>query len=211
MSLFQKPMIVVACILSLLFVNPVVLIAQTTSKRSRANIYELQVGTKIRLQMDNEINSKSSSVNDTFTARVIKPIVVDEVTILPTDAIVEGRVIDVRSSASAGKGGKLEVRFEKLRLKGGLTRDIDAVLVNRLKSKSAGTKNALTIIGGTLIGALIGVFANADRGALIGASLGAGAGTGTVLIRKGKDVRIKADAKFEIELKKKVTLPAEGF
>ena len=211
MSLFQKPMIVIAFIFSLLFVNPIVLVAQTTSKQSRTNIYELQVGTKIRLQMDNEINSKSSSVNDTFTAKVVKPIVVDGVTILPVDVIVEGRVIDVRSAASAGKGGKLEVRFEKLRFKNGLTRNIDAVLVNPLKSKSAGSKNALTVIGGTIIGALIGVFAKSDSGALIGASLGAGVGTGTVLIRKGKEVRIKADKKFEIELKKKVTLPAEGF
>jgi hypothetical protein len=35
--------------------------------------------------MDNEINSKVASVNDTFTATVVVPLIIREVTVLPAE------------------------------------------------------------------------------------------------------------------------------
>lgn len=193
--------------LTLFFLNPVILIAQPES----SNINELKSGTKILVQMDNEINSKASSLNDTFTVTVAEPVTVRDVVILPIGATIEGRITKAKQASTGGENGNLEVIFETLTLENGVKRKIEAILVNDLKAESSQTGKLLTILGGTALGGIIGAVTKVENGALIGAGIGAGAGTGTALLQKGKNVRIKADEKFEIVLTKSVTLPAEDF
>lgn len=175
------------------------------------SIYELQAGTKIRLRMDTEINSKVSSVNDTFTATITEPVLVREVVILPVGTIIEGRVTKVDPASAGGKNGEMEVAFERLRFKDGEERAIEGILVNKLFAESTQKTGILAVIGGAALGAVFGAVSKADNGALIGAGLGAGAGTSIALLRKGKEVKIKTDEKFEIEITKNVTLPVEDF
>jgi hypothetical protein len=196
-----------AILLTLFFVNPVILTAQTRA----ASINELKSGTKIRVQMDNEINSEVSSLDDTFTVVVTDPVSVKDVVVLPSGATIEGRITVAKRASTGGKNGNLEVVFETLKLENGAKRTIEAVLVKKLEAKTSNTGKLLTILGGTALGGILGVVSNVDNGALIGAGIGAGVGTGTALLQKGKDVRIRADEKFEIQLTKSVTLPAEGF
>ncbi|CAN5652854.1 hypothetical protein BH24ACI2_BH24ACI2_00070 [soil metagenome] len=190
---------------SLLFASFISANAQTDS------IYEIQAGTKIRVRMDNEINSEVSGVNDTFTTTIAEPVKVRETVVLPIGTIIEGRITEVKRASAGGKGGSLTVLFETMRLAGGDKRDIAGVLVNELKAESSQTANILAIIGGTAIGGIFGAVSKTDNGALIGAGIGAGAGTGVALLRKGKDVSIKADEEFEIKLVKKVILPAQDY
>lgn len=175
------------------------------------SIYQLQTGTKIRVRMDNEINSKVSSENDTFTVKISEPLKVRESVVLPIGTIIEGRVTKVKRAALGGKSGSLEVSFETLRSPDGAKQKIEGVLVNRLNAESSLTANALTIIGGTALGAIVGAASKSQSGALIGAGVGAGAGTSIAFFRKGKDVKIKTDEEFEIELTKNVTLPAQDY
>jgi hypothetical protein len=179
---------------------------------AQPSIYTLQIGTKIQVRMDNEINSQVSNVNDTFTATVSRPVVVRGVEIIPIGSVVEGKIIKVKA-ASAGKvDGNIEVKFETLRLPGEVIRQIEASLVtqNLLDNKSS-MFTALSIFGGTAIGAVLGAITGKAKGAIIGAGVGAGAGTATALLRKGKEFRIKANQDFEISLNKEVTVPAKDF
>jgi hypothetical protein len=191
---------------SLLFTISISANAQTDS-----SIYQLQTGTKIRVRMDNEINSKVSSENDTFTVKISEPLKVRESVVLPIGTIIEGRITKVKRAALGGKSGSLEVSFETLRSPDGAKQKIEGVLVNRLNAESSLTANALTIIGGTALGAIVGAASKSQSGALIGAGVGAGAGTSIAFFRKGKDVKIKTDEEFEIELTKNVTLPAQDY
>ncbi len=185
----------------LIFANFLMVAAQSDS------IYRLPVGTQIRLKLDAEINSKVSSVNDTFTAIVVRPVTVRDVVVLPAGSIVEGRVASVSRAAGGGKGGKLDVVFEWLKLSTETRRNIDGVLINKLSADSSQAFTALSIVGGTAAGAGIGGASRSGVGTLIGAGIGAGIGTGIALLRKGKEVRIRKDEEFEIELKKEVVLP----
>jgi len=178
---------------------------------SQDSIYQLEAGTKIRVSMDNEINSEVAGVNDTFTTKIAEPVRVRETIVLPVGTVIEGRVTKVERAASGGKGGSLSVRFETIRFENGEKREIEGVLVNELKTARSQKTSILAVIGGTAIGALLGAVAKTENGALIGAGIGAGAGTGVALVRKGKNVRIKTDEKFEIELKKQVTLPVQDY
>ena len=44
-----------------------------------------------------------------------------------------------------------------------------------------------------------------------GAGIGAGAGSAVAFLKKGKDVQIRTDERFEIRLKGEVTLPANDY
>ena len=175
------------------------------------SIYQLQAGTTFRLEMDNEINSKIARVNDTFTATVAAPLVKRETIILPIGTVIEGRVTKVRRASFGGKSGILEVSFQTIRLANGAKRDIEGVLVKDLKADSANTANALTILGGTALGGVLGAAVKGGSGAVIGAGLGAGAGTGVAFLKKGRDLSIKSDEQFEIKLTKTVNLPVQDY
>lgn len=186
----------------LFFVNSV--LAQT--------VYQMPAGTKLKLRMDNEINSSVSTPDDTFTAVVIEPVKVRETVVLPIGAIVEGRITEVKKASSGGRGGEIKLVFETLRLEKNVEREIEGELTEPLKAESTSqAANALTIVGAAAAGALIGKVARSGTGAGIGAAIGAGAGTGAVYLRKGKEARIKADEVFEIELTKNVILPVKDF
>lgn len=181
--------------------------AISSSINAQDSIYRLEAGTKIRVRMDNEINSSVASVNDTFTTTIAEPVLVRETIVLPVGTVIEGRITNVERAAGGGKGGSLSVKFETIRFENGEKRAIEGVLMNELKAVSSQKTNILAVLGGVGLGALLGGVSRGSTGALIGAGVGAGAGTGIVLARKGKNVRIKSDEKFEIQLTREVTLP----
>jgi len=180
--------------------------AQTNS------VYDIQAGTKIRVSMDNEINSRVASVNDTFTTTLTEPLLIRETVVLPVGTIIEGRITKVRRASPGGKNGSLTISFETIHFANGRKRPIEGILVKPLLVTESSPKfKIFSIIGSTAIGGIIGLVSKAQNGALIGAGIGAGAGTGIALLQKGKNVNIKADEKFEIELVKNVSLPAQDF
>lgn len=178
-----------------------------SSLNAQDSIYRLEPGTKIRVQMDNEISSAVASVNDTFTTTIAEPVKVRETIVLPIGTVIEGRITNVERAAGGGKGGSLSVKFETIRFENGEKREIEGVLMNELKAVSSQKSNIFAVLGGVGLGALLGGVSRGSTGALIGAGIGAGAGTGIMLARKGKNVRIKSDEKFEIQLTRQVTLP----
>lgn len=184
----------------LIFANSLFSYAQPDS------IYRLPAGTRVTLKVDAEINSKVSSVNDTFLATVAKPVKVREAVVLPIGTVIEGRVTKVTHAAGGSQSGSLDLVFESLKISNQV-RKIDGAMVTQLEEKSSKAFSILSVVGGTIAGAAFGAFANSSSGALIGAAAGAGAGTTVALLKKGKDVRIRKDQEFEIEIKREVTLP----
>lgn len=185
----------------LIFANSLVLTGQKTD-----SIYRLPAGTRIRLKLDAEINSKVASRNDTFLAVITQPVKVRDAIALPAGTVVEGRVSDVTHAASGGRDGKLDLVFETLKLSN-TTRRLDGFMVTPVTSHSSKTFSVLSIFGGTAIGASAGAASGSSKGTLIGAGIGAAAGSVLALVRKGKEVRIKKGEEFEIELKSEVVLP----
>ncbi|MEO7674804.1 MAG: hypothetical protein ABIU09_12105 [Pyrinomonadaceae bacterium] len=195
----------VFAVLFLFFVNFFTANAQSDS------LYRLPAGTKIMLNMDSGISSKISSVNDTFTTTVSKPLSVRSSVVLPVGTVIEGRVTKVSSAASGGKDGRMLVRFETIRFADNRKRSIDALLVNELKPASSRTRDMFTVFGGTALGAIFGAVSKGEKGALIGAGIGAGTGVGIAVLRKGTDVFLRTNEAFEIELRSEVTLPARDY
>ena len=178
------------------------------AKAQTESVHELAAGTKIVVSMDNEINSKVSSANDTFTATLKEPLLIREVVALPAGTVFEGKITSVERAAAGGKNGKISVSFDTLRLPDGTKRAIEGVLVDDLEARGSRAKSkALTIAGAAAAGGIVGALSKTSSGAL----LGAGAGTAFALLLKGRDLYLRADEKFEIKLAKNVTLPAQDY
>ena len=182
--------------------------AQTVTRDS---IYTMPAGTRITVRMDNEVNSRVASVNDTFTATVDEPVSIRGVTVLEKGTVIEGRIKEVRRASYAGRSGRLSVAFESLRLVTGVERRIEGIMVARPERNSGATRTLATLAGSIASGAVIGTVASGPGGTLLGAGVGPGIGLGALALRKGKQARIRADEKFEIELTKQVTLPVVDF
>ncbi len=198
---FKTASVKLAAVSLLIFANSILASAQPDS------IYRIPADTLISLKMDVELSSKVAGVNDTFTAAVAKPVMIRDTIVLPIGTVIEGRVTVVSAAGMGGKNGSLEVVFESLRIVNTPRRPIEAKLVNKIASKPSAVTNALTIVGGTVVGAVFGLVSRSDKGTLIGAGAGASVGTAIAFLRKGKDVRIRDGEEFEIVLKKEVMLP----
>ena len=189
----------------------ILLFAISARSQPADSIYKIPKGTRIRLKMDNEINSKVSSAGDTFTATVALPVMVNAIEILPVGTVIDGKIIRVKKAAIGKSDGTFEVKFETLYLSKDLKLRMDASLINFKKRQSSQTAKALTIAGATGIGALLGTLVDKTKGALIGAGVGLGISTGVILLQKGEEARIKAGEEFEISLNQDVILPPTDF
>ena len=157
---FKKVVVQLMTVSLLIFANSFLVTAQTDS------IYRLPVGTRIRLKMDVELSSKVAMTNDTFIAKVAKPVMLRDVMVLPVGSVIEGRIADVSAAASGGHNGELDPIFESLRVENARPQKMEGVLVNKLKSPST-VAGVLSIIGGAVIGAVIGAVSKSNNGALI--------------------------------------------
>ena len=175
------------------------------------SIYELPVGTRIKVRLDTEINSRVNRVNDTFIVRVIEPVFNRGVEMIPKGSIIDGRILKGSSAAYLGYDGVLEVDFVRLRLNRKDAIEIDAGLVKRFHAPSRTLFKAATIGGLTAVGALVGSALNSRSGTMVGAAIGAGSGSVIAFGRKGSDVRVKTNQEFEIVLKKEAVLPPKEF
>jgi len=155
--------------------------------------------------MEGEIGSKFSSIDDTFLARVAKPVVIRDVTVLPVGVLVEGRVISASPAGLGSRNGRIDIRMETLMFSSEVKRSINGAPVDPLKAKRP--NRFLPIIGGSLLGAAIGLATGSVPGVLVGAGIGGGIGAGASYGKKGSEVSIKEDDLFEIQLKKEVVLP----
>jgi hypothetical protein len=175
------------------------------------SIYELPAGTRIKVRMDTEINSKVNRVNDTFIVKVIEPVMNRGVEMIPKGAIIDGRILKGTSAAYLGYDGVLEVDFVRLRLSRNDAIVIDAAPAKRIEAPSRILFKVATIGGLTAVGALVGAAINNRSGTMIGAAIGGGSGSLVAFGRKGSDVKVKTNQEFEIVLKKEAVLPPKEF
>ena len=167
---------------------------------------EIQAGTPISVRMLDPVDSDKNQPGDRFRATLDQPIVVDGKTVIPANADVEGRVIDL---ASAGHfKGRSELALELARI----TYSGHSYVINTNKwskqGASRGTRTAETVGGGAALGAIIGAIAGGGKGAAIGAGVGAGAGTGVQAMTKGQQIHIEPETVLNFRLAQPVTVVA---
>lgn len=153
----------------------------------------------LMIELQSSLSTDATQQGDRFQARVVEP---NEW----QGAIIDGRVTRVKRPGRVKGVAELQLAFEQIRLPDNRSSNISAEVVEVVPMGNEGTgdvdteggvkgrdstKDDVSKVGAaTGIGAIIGAIAGGGKGAAIGAAIGGTAGTGTVLSKRGKDVRL---------------------
>lgn len=190
---------------------------------NRAQNYNVPSGTRLRVRIDQALNSKVSMVGDTFSGTVIEDVYSsDGVMVIPQSSKITGRVDSVTKAKKGGNPGQIDVSFTRLQLPNGTSRKINGSLTDLdaddAKSDAEGTasgdkmkhRKIIFIGGGGAGGAVLGAAIGGGKGALIGGLIGAGAGLLGERLTKGEDAEVKSGTEFGVILNQGVSLPRFG-
>jgi hypothetical protein len=164
----------------------------------------IPAGTDLTVRLIDAIDTKTNQPGDKFRATLEEPVVIDERTVVPKGADVEGKVAELASAGKFQGRSELTVVLTKLSYAGrsyGLTTEP----LHR-QGASRGTRTAEVVGGGAALGAIIGGIAGGGKGAGIGAVSGAGAGTGVQAVTRGQQIKLASEALVDFKLKTPLTV-----
>lgn len=200
------------------------LVKRTTTTQTvvkpKAALYSVPADTRIRVRIDQEINSKTARVGDTFETKTVEPVYSSGgVLVIPEGSTIVGKVTAVQPARKGGKPGTIDVSFTQIRLPNGSSRSINGSLVD-LNSDDANSNNEGTasgdkmkhrkiifIGGGAGGGAILGAAIGGGKGALIGGIIGGIAGAITENQTKGEDARVESGTEFGVILNQAISMP----
>jgi BON domain len=161
-------------------------------------------GTQLSIRLNDEVDSEKAQVGDIFHGSLSAPITIDDDTVLPTTADVEGRVVDVKSAGKFAGQSVLTLELTKLVMNG---RTYSIHTDQWTKSGTGrGKSTAAKVGGGAAVGAILGGILGGGKGAAIGATAGAGAGTGVSAVGKGQQIVLHAEQVIAFQLQNPLTV-----
>ena len=98
-----------------------------------ADTLTIAKGTSVDLSLEQSLDSNTAKVGDTFKAKVIQPLYAEGQVALPAGTIVHGRVDSVKSVRDGARSGYIGIKFVRMELPNGESRDIDAKLISLRK------------------------------------------------------------------------------
>ncbi|HVT59920.1 MAG TPA: hypothetical protein VHR45_16160 [Thermoanaerobaculia bacterium] len=157
-------------------------------------------GTSFDVEFTRGLASNTSSVGDTFRARVVADIAgPDGLVAIPAGSEILGVVTDAVALGRVGGRAKLGLKFTDLVLPSGSTAPLHVSFVQEGKSKTG--RDAATIGGSTAGGAILGhILSNGGRGSVIGALIGAAVGTAIAAKTPGEEVVIPEGSVLKLKL-----------
>lgn len=182
----------------------------------------LPVGTRITLQLNDYLSTRTNNEGDSFTATVSVPVVINERLVIPKGSTVRGSISRVlRPGRFKGKA-IMNLIFQSIQISGRPPISIVASLASvdeegKAQIKSEGTiegrgsigSDAARVLKPSVAGTGIGALAAGGKGAAIGAGVGVAVGLATVFATRGKDIDVQRGTTMDISLDRSLTLSAE--
>lgn len=171
----------------------------------------LPAGTRVSLQLNNVLSTKTNKDGDSFTAVVVRPVYSGSRVVIPKGSVVEGSVSRVlRPGRFKGKA-ILELMFKSINLPGQKQVSIAATLVRIDAGQNSGAQPEGRVKGENSGGGTAKVpasdLANSLTGGGISIGMGTSAGLTSVFTSMGEDLEINRGAAMEIQLDRRLTLP----
>ena len=180
------------------------LITATAELSDRSDPVTVPDETPIHVTLAQGLASDQSRPGDHFEATISQPVVIDDKTVIPEGAHVEGLVVDAHPSGRLMGRARLQLALESI--------DVDGKsyeLHTNTSQRSGGNhkkRNWAWIGGGGGGGLLIGALAGGGKGALIGGPVGAGAGVAVAYLTGKKDIHLGAETPLTFHLAQPVTI-----
>jgi hypothetical protein len=192
-----------------------------------ARDFFLQEGTEIVLALHTTVDTEINQKGDRILCTVTKPVLIDNVEVIPEGSRVLGRVGDVKKPGRFGREGQLVLTFDSIEVPGAGTVKISGSLVDlydpeyedhvtdkempELKGVTLGREGEVKGAGPSKLkraaslggGAGIGAAAGGGVGAAVGVAVGAGV---AFLWFKGKHVELPAGTGLIMRIDRGLTL-----
>lgn len=179
--------------------------------------------TRISLQLNDHLSTKTNVEGDEFTANVIAPVNSGDRLVIPKGSVVTGNLSRVlRAGRFKGKA-MMSLHFQTIRVPGHGELQLVASLAKVDAEGSSGVQTESTVQGErgigsdiariltpSLTGAGIGGITGGARGAGIGAGVGAAVGAVVILSTRGKEIEMRRGSTMEIVLDRALTIPIEN-
>jgi hypothetical protein len=180
-------------------------------------------GTRISLQLNDNLSTKTNSEGDSFKAIVTIPVYLGDRVIIPKGSIVNGSISRITRPGRFKGKASMSILFQSVSIPGRGQLPIIASLDKVDSEGTADVRSEGTIVGkgsaGSDIGRIlkpgavgtgIGGLAGGGKGAGIGAGVGAAAGLATVFATRGKDLEVHRGATMDMLLDRPLVIPFEG-
>src|SRR5579864_4102493 len=161
-------------------------------------------GTQLNIRLNDEVNSEKAQVGDVFHGSISAPVSIDDQTVIPTTADVEGRVVDVKSAGRFAGQSLLSLQLTKL-IMNGRSYSIQTDQWSK-NGTGKGKGTAAKVGGGAAVGAILGGIFGGGKGAAIGTVAGAGAGTAGSAVGKGQQIILQPESVVNFTLQNSLTV-----
>jgi hypothetical protein len=198
----------------------VFLLALTTSPICLANSDTvIPEGTRITLQLNDQLSTKANSEGDSFDAVVVIPVYLGDRMVIPKGSVVTGSISRIiRPGRFKGKA-VMNLVFQSINIRGRGQMPIFATLVKvdsegnggigpegSVTGEGSAGSDIVKVITPGVVGAGIGTLAGGGKGAGIGAGVGTAIGLATVFTSRGKDLEVRRGSTLDISLDRPLTL-----
>jgi hypothetical protein len=164
----------------------------------------IPAGTSLSIRTIDPVDSEKAQVGQVFSATLDSPVEVDGRVVIPANADVQGKVVDVKSAGKFQGASLLTLDLTEVSFNGKSYR-IDTDQWSETGA-SRGKNTAAKVGGGAALGAIIGAIAGGGKGAAIGAGVGAGVGTGAQAVTHGQQIVVQPETLLAFTLRSPVTV-----
>jgi hypothetical protein len=155
-------------------------------------------GTALAVRLTESLSSDLNQTGDTFLASLASPIVIGDRVVIPAEAALQGKIVDLRNAGRVSGRSGLVIEVTRLAYNG-RTYELRSSQYSKL-GPSRNARTAAAIGGSAGVGAIIGAILGGGKGAAIGAMIGAGAGTGVQAATKVVPVQLRAESALSFRL-----------
>ena len=155
-------------------------------------------GSMLSVRLLESVSSDVNQQGDKFIASLASPLMVGGRVVIPAEAGLQGKVVEVQSS------GRFTGRSSLVLELTGVTYNGKSYQLHTGRYAKQGpsrdTRSVESIGGGAGVGAILGAILGGGKGAAIGAAIGAGVGTGVQARSKGSQIRLPAESMISFRL-----------
>lgn len=202
-------------------VGPTALTPAATPQQNATESFTVPAGTKIPLILKQGITTKNARVGDPVYAQTSFPITQNNRIVIPPGTFVQGEILRVQRPGKVKGRAELQMNFTSMIFPNGYTLMLPGAVqgtpgdtgTSGVKDKegtiegdSSKGKDAGTIVGTAMPGALIGAVAGGSKAAGIGALSGGALGLATVLLTRGPEIQLGVGDSVEMVLERSLTI-----
>ena len=180
----------------------------STPKSSWPKMLTIPSGSTLLVSLDTPMRTDREKTGDSFKARLVDAVRVDEMTVLPAGTEVRGRLTLVEEPHRTTGKAQMTLVFDQVVDPAGKYHAVSTSPI-MLVAKGDQISDEEKVAAGAVIGGVIGALASDKqraKGAAVGAAAGAAAGGAVALATKGGQLDLPAGQRFAVELNEPLRL-----